>query len=237
MIGFIESWRVDDVGALHSIQQIQQGNAGGLQARRIGNDVELGDFAPLHDDGAYACDAIERRLEIVGGNLPQTGLRDGGRPAILRRKRIAEDGERRKRETGGGDARRGRQRLLNFGESGVNELECVEHVHIPIEEQTDVCRPTAGVAPNGCQAGHGVDCVFDRLGDGDLHLLDRHDAVINTNYDAGKISIGKNRDWHLRGCVQARQGQSDQEEDDRCRQAGEPEGFFRVTIHLSSPAP
>ncbi len=38
--------------------------------RKVGNDVELGNLAALHRYGADAGDAIQRRLQIVGGDLP-----------------------------------------------------------------------------------------------------------------------------------------------------------------------
>ena len=73
MVGFVEAGRVDDVGGLDGVDQIEEGDAGGLQQGEVGDDVELGDLAALHDDGADAGDAIERGLEVVGGELPEPG--------------------------------------------------------------------------------------------------------------------------------------------------------------------
>ena len=53
------------------------------------------------------------------------------------------------------------------------------------------------------QAGDAVDGVFDGLGDGDLHLLDGHDAVVDADDDAGEIGVGKDRDGDLKRSVDA----------------------------------
>ncbi len=76
VVGFVEAGRVDDVGGLDGVDEVEERDAGGLQAREVGDDVELGDLAALDDDGADAGDAIERRLEVVGGELPELGLGD-----------------------------------------------------------------------------------------------------------------------------------------------------------------
>ena len=51
--------------------------------RQVGHDVELGHLAALHDDGADAVDAVQRRLQVVGGDLPELRLRDGDREVRL----------------------------------------------------------------------------------------------------------------------------------------------------------
>ena len=62
VIGFVEAGRVDDVGGLDGVDEVEEGDAGGLQPGEVGDDVELGDLAALDGDGADAGDAIERRL-------------------------------------------------------------------------------------------------------------------------------------------------------------------------------
>ena len=93
--------------------------------------------------------------------------------------------------------RGGRQRLLHLAERRIHQLQRAEHVHVPVEEEADLGRAAAGGGAHGHQAGNAVDRVFDRLGDGDLHLLDRHDAVVHADDDARKIGLGKDRDRHL----------------------------------------
>ena len=47
------------------------GDARGLHQREIRDDVKLRHLAALHQHRADAGDAIQRRLQIVGGNLPE----------------------------------------------------------------------------------------------------------------------------------------------------------------------
>ena len=59
------------------------------------------------------------------------------------------------------------------------------------------------------EAGDAVDGVFDGLGDGDLHLLDGHDAVIDADDDAGKIGLRKDGDGDLKRGVDACEGEGE----------------------------
>ena len=61
--------------------------------RQVGDDVKLRHLAALHHHGADAVDAIQRRLQVVGGNLPKlhpaeligAGVdAEGGRDALRR---------------------------------------------------------------------------------------------------------------------------------------------------------
>ena len=63
-----------------ALVDVEDGDAGGLEFGEVGDDVELGYLAALNGDGADAVDAVERRLEVVGGELPESGLREGCRP-------------------------------------------------------------------------------------------------------------------------------------------------------------
>ena len=51
----------------------------------------------------------------------------------------------------------------NVGERGVDELQSVEHVDIPVEEEADFGGAAAGDGADGEQAGDAVDRVFDGL--------------------------------------------------------------------------
>ena len=230
MIGFVQAGRIDDVGSLNGIDEIEEGDAGGLQPGEIGDDVELGHLAALHDDGADAGDAIQRRLQVVGGDLPEPRLRDGVFAAVVGGERVAEDGKGGEGEAVGGDAGGGGQRLLHLGERRIDELQRAEHVHVPVEEEADLGRSAAGGGAHGQQAGNAVDGVFDGLGDGDLHLLDRHDAVVDADDDARKVGLGKDGDRHLKGGVDAGEGEDDEEEEDGLGGAREPERFVRVPV-------
>ena len=104
MIRLVETGRVDDIGFLNRIDQFEQSYAGGLQPSEIGHDVELGNLATLHRDRADPIDPVERRLQVVGGDLPQARLRNRILAAVISREGIAENGECREREPVGGDA-------------------------------------------------------------------------------------------------------------------------------------
>ena len=70
--------------------------------------------------------------------------------------------------------------------------------------------------------GTAVDRVFDGLGDGDLHLLDRHDAVVDADDDAGEIGLREDGDRNTPGGVDPDQGEDDEEEEDGSAKAQEP---------------
>ena len=171
-----------------------------------------GTWPPCTSDRADPIDSIERRLQIVGRYLPQASLRHRVLATIVRGERVAEDGKRCESQAVGGDVCRGGQRLRNPGERRVRQLQRAKHIHIPIEEEADLRRTAAGVAAHRKQSRNAVDGVFDWLGDGDLHLLDRHDAVVHANHHAGKVGFGKHRDRHLERHVDAGNGQQRKEE-------------------------
>ncbi len=56
-----------------------------------------------------------------------------------------------------------------------------------------------------------------------LHLFDRHHAVVDADYDARKIRLGKNGDGYLEVQVDAGHGENDREEKDGARGPGQPE--------------
>ena len=45
-----------------------------LQPRQVRHNVELGNLAALHRYRAHPVDPVQRRFQIVGGDLPQPGL-------------------------------------------------------------------------------------------------------------------------------------------------------------------
>ena len=79
VIGFVEAGRLDEVGLLDGVDEVGDGERGGDELRGVGDDVEFGDLAALDGDGGDAREAIEGRLELVGGQFPEAGLRDGCR--------------------------------------------------------------------------------------------------------------------------------------------------------------
>ena len=45
-----------------------------------------------------------------------------------------------------------------------------------------------------CKPGYGVHGFLERARDGDEHLIDGRNAVIDADYDAREIGVGENRD-------------------------------------------
>ena len=171
--------------------------------------MELRDLAALHSDGADAGDAVERRFELVGGELPELGLRE-----LIGGEAVAEDGEGGEGEAVGGDDGGGGKSLTDTAESGIDQLQRAEHVDAPVEEEAYLRRASAGGGAYGDQAGNGVYGVLDGLGDGHLHLLDRHDTVVDADDDAGKVGLRKDGDRNLLRRVDPGQREHDKEEED-----------------------
>ena len=140
---------------------------------------------------------------------------------------VAEDGiEGGEGEAIGGDLRGGGEGLLDAGDGGVDELEGLEHVDVPVEEEADFGGAAAGGGADGDEAGDAVDGVFDGAGDGDFHLLDGHDAVVDADDDAGEVGLRKDGDGDAEGEVNAGDGEDGGEEENAARPAREPEGIF-----------
>ena len=140
----------------------------------------------------------------------------------------------------------GRESLGDLGEGGVGELEGAVHVDVPVEEETDFGRASGGGAADGEESGDAVDGVLDGLGDGDLHLLDGHDTVVDADDDAGEVGLREDGDGYLEGTVDTGEGEDDEEEEDGFGGAGEPEAGLEIRLgvwagsgggaHLSSPS-
>ena len=186
--------------------------------------MKLGNLAALHHDGADAVDAIQWRLQIIGRDLPELRGREKSLPpACVRRKRVAKDGKGREGQPVGGDLRCAGKRLLHLGKRRVRQLQRAIHVDVPVEEEADLGRAATGGAAYRLQAGNAVDRVLDRLGDGHLHLLDRHDTVIDADDDAGEIGVRKDGDRKLGRGIDSTQRKRRAEEEDRLGQLGKPE--------------
>ncbi len=62
MVGFVQARRIDDVGYLDGIREIEDGDAGRLHPGHVGDDVILGHLTALYRDRAYSQDAVQWRL-------------------------------------------------------------------------------------------------------------------------------------------------------------------------------
>src|SRR6202022_3874524 len=126
-VGLVKTGRVDDVRGLHSGDELGEGDAGGLEPGEVGDDVVLGNLAALDNDRANAVHAVERRPQIVGGNLLQPrrgdGIRGGGVAVEGERCVTGEHNHKKNKKTrkkreglaGGGGGGGGRQGLVMPG--------------------------------------------------------------------------------------------------------------------------
>ena len=131
------------------------------------------------------------------------------------------------------DVHGGRQGALHGRHGGVDPLEGLEHVHVPIEVQINFGGAAAGDGLNRLQSLHAVDGFLQRAGDGHHHLVDGHDAVIDSDDHAREIGGGKHRDGNGERQVAADERQRENEKDDRFRVAYKPVWRFR----FQEPAP
>ncbi len=95
MICFVEAGRIDDVRRLHRVDEVEDGHASRLHAGHVWHDVKLWNLAALHRDRADAGDTIQRRLQLIGRQLPELRLREtvGGEAVAENRERLRRSGD------------------------------------------------------------------------------------------------------------------------------------------------
>src|SRR5207245_7900914 len=96
---------------------------------------------------------------------------------------------------------------LNPRDCGIDVLERLEHIHVPVKEKIDFCRPATGCRPYFLEAGHAVHRFFDGTCHCDHHLVNRHYTVVDGKNNARKIGGGENcnRDVECKKSAQRRQ--------------------------------
>ena len=95
--------------------------------------MKFGLLPTLDDNPCHAGQSIEPRLDVVGREFPQIGLRN-----FIGREAVADDGETRKIHPIGFDFRGRRKAALDARHGGVDHLQRLDHVDIPVEEEIDV---------------------------------------------------------------------------------------------------
>ena len=96
----------------------------------------------------------------------------------------------------------------------MHELQRLENVDIPIQEEIDVGSAALRRRANALDARYAVHRFFDGPCDRDEHLRGRHDAVINDDDDARKIGLRKDGDGQLKSGVDASRTEQRDEDDD-----------------------
>ena len=98
MILLIQARRVDDVGGLDGVGEIEDRNPGSLHPGHVRDHVKLRNAAALDCHGADADDTVDGRFERVSGKFPEPALRESGRGQA-----VAENRKRCEREPVCGD--------------------------------------------------------------------------------------------------------------------------------------
>src|SRR5262249_16195970 len=93
---------------------------------------------------------------------------------------------------------------------------------VPVKEEIDFGGAAAGDGAHGPQTGNAVYSFFDRLGDGDEHLVDGRDAVVDADHNAREIGAWENGNGNRKGQVGASGGKSNREEENGTREPLEP---------------
>ena len=118
--------------------------------------------------------------------------------------------------------RSGRQRRLNARHGGVDGLQRLEHVHIPVEKQIDFRGAAAGQRSHVVEPGNRVHSFFDLPGHHHFHLIDRHHSVIDANHDTRKVRRGKYGDRYRERQIGSERNQGHNDEHDRAQVSGRP---------------
>jgi len=210
VIAFEESGRIDEIRAPDRIENIGYGDVGLEQLGGVRANLEFRLFPSLHQHRGDTVQSIEAWLDVIGRHLPQIRLQHG-----LRSKAIANNGKTRKRKAIRFDVHGGRQRTLDCRHRGIDPLKGLEHIHIPVKVQVDFGGAATGNGLNRLQPFHAVDGLLQRARDGHHHLVDRHNAVINTDDYTRKIRGGKHCHGDGERHVAAYERQREDEKDNR----------------------
>jgi hypothetical protein len=171
----------------------------------------------LHQIAGNAVETIQPGLQIVGCKFPELCLRH-----LIGSEAVAQDRKAGEIEAVCVNGRGRRQRALNAGDGRVDHEQRLLHVHAPIERQIDFRGAAAGGGAHILKAGNAVERFFQRTGDGDFHLIDRHHAVIDADDDAREIRRGENGNGDGESFVNAGRRQHQHQKNNGFRVPGEP---------------
>src|SRR5262249_32694383 len=173
MVIFKEAGRIDKVGAANGVEDVSDGDAGSDEAGGIGSDLIFRDAAALNEHGGDAIKTIDAGLDVIGSDFPKAIGRNR-----VRGKAVADDGESSEGEAVGFEFGGGRKFGLQASNGGVDALQGHDHIVLPFKEEINFSGAAAGNGDDTLEAGDIVHGLFDGAGDGDQHLVNRHDAVV-----------------------------------------------------------
>ena len=165
---------------------------------------------PTRSTRATPRDAQDARLEFVARRFPEFRAR-----ALRTCEADADNRKRGEREPPDGRARRRRERGTDLTEPAVDVELGLDHVDLPVEEDTDLGRSAAGGGANGDGAGNILHRFLDGTCNGGHHLVRWHHAIIHQNDDAREIGLRENRRRHAQGAQYAGDAGGDGDESDR----------------------
>jgi hypothetical protein len=194
---------LDPVVVPDGVYHLRQGQAVGIELLRLDQHVVLGRPA-AHDAGfGDAGEAVEARRQVVIRELPEIGQaarRRGDAEADHR-----EDGEGQ--PVDGEAAARG-QRGGDLGDAALDQVQGVQDVHAPAEEDADLRRAARGDGADVGDAWNQADGFLD----GPCHRerLDVHgrDAVVDQDHDAGEVGLRQDGDREPERKDRARHGEA-----------------------------
>ena len=108
---------------------------------------------------------------------------------------------------------------------GIDHLQRLDHIDVPIKEQVDIRRTAARDRANGLKTRHAIDGLLDGPRDCHFHLLDGHYAVIDSDFDQRKVRRRENGHRQLECFIDSNDAQNDNEEDDGLVVARKPVVF------------
>ena len=143
---------------VHRVENVLHADLGAQHlARSPGVTWNSGCWPPCTSTVATPFEPVQPRLDLVGRQFPQMGLRN-----FVRGEAVAEDRETREVQPMAFDLRRRRQRGLDARQRGVDQLQRQRHVDAPVEVQIDFRRAAAGDRVHILQARNAIDRFLDR---------------------------------------------------------------------------
>ena len=179
--------RLDDVAAADGVHHFRERHAVAVQLFRIDYDVILG--RPPADDPRlrHTWKPIKARRKIVVRQIPQVRQSTGWRGNAESDHREHREGEPVYVET-----RARRQVGCDLRNPALHQMQRVQDVHVPTEENVDFGGAAAGDRSHGSDAWNQADRLFERPCHCQHLDIDWSDAVIDQNHDPRKVCLGEN---------------------------------------------
>ena len=203
------SRRGDQVAVADRVYHLGERHPVPVQLLGLDQNVVLG-LAAAHDARlGDSGEAVEPGGQVVVGEIPQVGGR-------ARRRRDAEADHGKDGEGQAVDVEAGRrgERRRDLGDPALHEVQRVEDVDVPAEENADLGGAACGDRAYRRDPRHQTDRLLDRARYAQHLDVDGSDAVVDQYDDAREIGLRKDRDRELEDAEDSgqREGEDDQDE-------------------------